>query len=40
MWLMGLVSELEIITTDSSQIDISNLQYQKVEYEINEELTI
>lgn len=36
----GIVNELEIITADSSEIDISNLQYQKVEYEINEELII
>ncbi len=36
----GYVNELEIITADSSQINISNLKYQKVEYEISKELAL
>jgi len=36
----GYTNELEIITADSSQVNLYGLRYQKVEYEINRELAL
>lgn len=36
----GVIDELEIITADSTQIDADNIQLEKVEYEVNQEVAI
>jgi hypothetical protein len=34
----GYVNELEILTADSSKIDLDSIEFEKVEYDINKEL--
>lgn len=36
----GIIDELEIITADSAQIDTDNIELEKVEYEINQEVIV
>jgi len=36
----GVIDELEIITTDLTQIDADSIQLEKVEYEVNQEVKI
>ena len=34
----GIINELEILTADSAQIDTANIELERVEYEINQEV--
>lgn len=36
----GIIDELEILTADLSQIDIDNIEIERVEYEVNQEVTM
>lgn len=36
----GVIDELEIITADSTQIDVDSIQLEKVEYEVNQEVVM
>lgn len=34
----GIINELEIITADSTQIEVNNIELTRVEYEVNQEV--
>lgn len=34
----GIIDELEILTADSAQIDTDNIELERVEYEVNQEV--
>ena len=36
----GIIDELEIITADSAQINTDNIEVERVEYEINQEVIV
>lgn len=36
----GVIDELEIITADSSQINLDNIELEKVEYEVNKNVLL